>query len=107
MPYDWSAALPGVAWSRELPGIFSRHDDSCPVQYGVRCTCGPLGYFATVVDPVTNSAARQPSVCGRRGRAAVAARAGGRPDRLRQQKAGTARGPGGGHHGIPQRDAGP
>jgi hypothetical protein len=54
MPYDWSTALPGEPWSAELPGIFSRHDDGCPVQYGRRCTCGPLGYIATLVDPITN-----------------------------------------------------
>jgi hypothetical protein len=55
LPYDWSTALPEVPWTRELPGVFSLHDDSCPVQFGGRCTCGPLGYFATVVDPVTSS----------------------------------------------------
>ena len=54
MPYDWSTALPGVPWTSELPGVFSRHDDGCPVRFGGPCTCGPLGYFATVVDPVTN-----------------------------------------------------
>jgi hypothetical protein len=54
VPYDWSTALPGMAWSEELPGVFSRHDDGCPVRYGRRCICGPLGYFATFVDPATN-----------------------------------------------------
>jgi hypothetical protein len=55
VPYDWSSALPEAPWTREVPGVFSQHDDACPVRFGRRCTCGPQGYFATVVDPATGS----------------------------------------------------
>jgi hypothetical protein len=45
LPYDWNT---------ELPGVISRHADSCPVRDGGRCTCGPLGYIASVRDRRTN-----------------------------------------------------
>jgi nitroreductase len=35
-------------WNTELPGVFSRHADNCPVRDGGECTCGPLGYRASV-----------------------------------------------------------
>ena len=35
-------------WKTELLGVFSRHVDSCPVRDGGECTCGPLGYRASV-----------------------------------------------------------
>ena len=45
IPYDWKT---------EVPGVFSRHDDGCPVRNGQPCTCGPLGYRSSVRDPETN-----------------------------------------------------
>jgi hypothetical protein len=33
--------------------VFSRHADSCPVRSGGTCTCGPLGYRASLRDPQT------------------------------------------------------
>jgi hypothetical protein len=41
-------------WKTELPGIVSHHADSCPVRDGGECTCGPLGYRASVRDWDTN-----------------------------------------------------
>jgi hypothetical protein len=46
VPYDWKT---------ELPGIFSRHADNCPVRDGLECTCGPLGYRSSIRDWETNS----------------------------------------------------
>jgi hypothetical protein len=44
MPYDWKT---------ELPGILARHADTCPRNRGGVCSCGPLGYRASVTDPQT------------------------------------------------------
>ena len=52
MPYDWKT---------ELPGVFSRHDQSCPVRDGGQCTCGPLGYRASVRDWQSNRRSLSPS----------------------------------------------
>jgi hypothetical protein len=41
-------------WKTELPGVFSRHADSCPVRDGGEDSCGPLGYRASVRDWQTN-----------------------------------------------------
>jgi hypothetical protein len=40
-------------WRTEVPGIFARHADTCPRRDGGLCTCGPLAYRASVVDPET------------------------------------------------------
>ena len=40
-------------WRTEVPGIFARHADTCPRRDGGFCTCGPLGYRASIVDPET------------------------------------------------------
>jgi hypothetical protein len=40
-------------WRTEWPNVFARHDDSCPVRAGHRCTCGPLAYRASARDPTT------------------------------------------------------
>ena len=40
-------------WRTELPGVFARHADNCPCRDGGPCTCGPLGYRASIVDPDT------------------------------------------------------
>jgi len=45
VPYDWKT---------ELPGIIARHDNSCPIRDGGKCTCGPLGYLASVRDRESN-----------------------------------------------------
>ena len=45
MPYDWKT---------ELPGIIARHANSCPIRDGGKCTCGPLGYLASVRDRESN-----------------------------------------------------
>jgi hypothetical protein len=37
-------------WKTELPGVFSRHADSCPVREGGECNCGPLGYRSSIRD---------------------------------------------------------
>src|SRR4051794_7829968 len=42
MPYDW-----GTHW----PGVLERHADRCPFSDGEACTCGPLGYIASIPDP--------------------------------------------------------
>jgi hypothetical protein len=44
MAYDW-----GTEW----PGVFERHADWCPSAEGEPCTCGPLGYSASIPDPAT------------------------------------------------------
>lgn len=41
-------------WKTELPGVFSRHADDCPVRDGRECTCGPLGYRASIREWETN-----------------------------------------------------
>jgi hypothetical protein len=41
-------------WKTELPGLFSRHADECPVRDGRECTCGQLGYRASIRDWETN-----------------------------------------------------
>lgn len=51
MPYEWRT---------ELPGIFARHADSCPRRNGSVCVCGPLGYRASIVDPVTGRRSLSP-----------------------------------------------
>jgi hypothetical protein len=53
LPYDWNT---------ELPGVISRHADSCPVRDGGRCTCGPLGYLASIRDRRTNQRRVSPLV---------------------------------------------
>ena len=37
-------------WKTDLPGVFSRHADRCPVREGGQCTCSPLGFRASVQD---------------------------------------------------------
>jgi hypothetical protein len=51
MAYDWGTRLPGV---RE------RHADSCPFSDGEMCTCGPLGYTASIEDPATGMLVSSP-----------------------------------------------
>lgn len=41
-------------WKTELPGVFSRHADNCPVRDGRECACGPLGYRASTRNSDTN-----------------------------------------------------
>lgn len=41
-------------WKTELPGVFSRHADNCPIRDGLDCVCGPLGYRSSVRDWATN-----------------------------------------------------
>jgi hypothetical protein len=45
IPYDWKT---------EIPGVFARHADDCPVRTGRACTCGPLAYRAGVREWETN-----------------------------------------------------
>jgi hypothetical protein len=45
IPYDWKT---------EIPGVFARHADDCPVRNGRACTCGPLAYRAGVREWETN-----------------------------------------------------
>jgi hypothetical protein len=52
----------GYDWKTELPGIVSRHVDGCPVRDGGECTCGPLGYRASVRDPLSNERTVSPIV---------------------------------------------
>jgi hypothetical protein len=40
--YDW-----GTQW----PGVFERHAEDCPAAEGLPCTCGPLGFIASITDP--------------------------------------------------------
>jgi hypothetical protein len=48
------AASVAYDWKTEAPGVFSRHADNCPVRDGQECTCGPLGYRASVREWDTN-----------------------------------------------------
>ena len=41
-------------WKTELPGVFSRHADGCPMRETGECSCGPLGYRASIRDWETN-----------------------------------------------------
>lgn len=41
-------------WMTEVPGVFARHSDKCPVRDGRTCTCGPRGYRASIRDRKTN-----------------------------------------------------
>jgi hypothetical protein len=50
----------GYDWKTELPGISSHHADTCPVRDGRECTCGPLGYRASVRDWETNQRSVSP-----------------------------------------------
>src|SRR3954467_12553869 len=45
-----SRTAAGYDWKTEIPGVFSRHDENCPVRDGRDCLCGPLGYSASVRD---------------------------------------------------------
>jgi hypothetical protein len=47
-------------WKTDLPGIFSRHADSCPVREGGECSCGPLGYRSSIRDWETSSRSVSP-----------------------------------------------
>src|SRR3954470_3387086 len=51
MPYDWS-----TRW----PGVFERHADLCPFSDGDMCTCGPLGYIASIEEPATGTRVSSP-----------------------------------------------
>src|SRR3954451_21395666 len=51
MPYDW-----GTHW----PGVLERHADRCPFSDGEACTCGPLGYIASIPDPDTGELVSSP-----------------------------------------------
>jgi hypothetical protein len=48
-------------WKTELPGVFSRHADDCPVRDGGECTCGPLGFRASVREWDTNKRSVSPT----------------------------------------------
>jgi hypothetical protein len=41
-------------WKTDLPGVFSRHADGCPMRETGECSCGPLGYRASIRDWETN-----------------------------------------------------
>ena len=41
-------------WKTEIPGVFARHADDCPVRNGRPCTCGPLAYRASIREWETN-----------------------------------------------------
>jgi hypothetical protein len=47
-------------WKTEVPGVFSRHADGCPVREGRECTCGPLGYRASIRDWETGNRSVSP-----------------------------------------------
>jgi hypothetical protein len=47
-------------WKTEVPGVFSRHADNCPVREGGECTCGPLGYRASIRDWETGNRSVSP-----------------------------------------------
>src|SRR4051794_37509011 len=46
-PHEPGAEL-AYDWKTDLPGLFSRHADDCPVRDGLECACGTLGYRASV-----------------------------------------------------------
>jgi hypothetical protein len=41
-------------WKTDLPGVFSRHADGCPIRETGECSCGPLGYRASIREWETN-----------------------------------------------------
>jgi hypothetical protein len=41
-------------WKTDLPGVFSRHADGCPMRETGECSCGPLGYRSSIRDWETN-----------------------------------------------------
>jgi hypothetical protein len=41
-------------WKTDLPGVFSRHADGCPIRETGECSCGPLGFRASIRDWETN-----------------------------------------------------
>jgi hypothetical protein len=51
LPYDLGS---------DSPGVFERHADWCGSAEGEPCTCGPLGYIATMPDAITNERAASP-----------------------------------------------
>jgi hypothetical protein len=51
VPYDWAT---------QWPGVMARHADRCPFSDGEMCTCGPLGYIATIADPDTGARVSSP-----------------------------------------------
>lgn len=56
--------MPGSAvaydWKTDLPGVFSRHADGCPMRETGVCSCGPLGYRASIRDWETNQRSVSP-----------------------------------------------
>jgi hypothetical protein len=47
-------------WKTEVLGVFSRHADTCQVRDGRECTCGPLGYRASIRDWETGNRSVSP-----------------------------------------------
>src|SRR6266545_115593 len=46
----WHGAM-GYTSRTKWPGIVAQHTDYCPAREGGECTCGPVGYRASVEDP--------------------------------------------------------
>jgi hypothetical protein len=44
----------------DSPGVFERHADWCASAEGESCTCGPLGYIASMPDPATRRRVESP-----------------------------------------------
>jgi site-specific recombinase XerD len=62
-PYKGAIAIP-YDWKTEVSGVFARHADECPVRIGQPCTCGPLGYRASIREWETNRRVLSPTFPG-------------------------------------------
>jgi hypothetical protein len=49
-------------WRTKWPGILAQHADHCRVRDGDECTCGPIGYRASVEDPESGEPVLSPTL---------------------------------------------
>jgi hypothetical protein len=47
-------------WRTKWPGIMAQHADHCRARDGAECSCGPIGYRASVEDPETGEPVLSP-----------------------------------------------
>jgi hypothetical protein len=49
-------------WRTKWPGILAQHADHCRARDGDECTCGPIGYRASVEDPESGEPVLSPTL---------------------------------------------
>src|SRR3954447_13256554 len=49
-------------WRTKWPGIMAQHADHCRVRDGAECSCGPIGYPASVEDPENGEPGLSPTL---------------------------------------------